>query len=165
MFPEAHIVHQTSKRLRIKIPSQKGNPTFFSAVQDELSRCEVCEGLEVSPLTGSVLVTGEDMETAAIAEYAERCGLFKLQKTEHAAASLPQRAVVPLGSFSTTLRWLTGGEVDLPGLAFLALLMIGLYQIMRGNLTAPPWYTAFWYAFGIFTKSLMEKSGREQVAR
>lgn len=46
---------------------------------------------------------------------------------------------------------------DLPGMAFLTLLGVGIYQLVRGNFAAPPWYTAFWYAMGIFTKSIMEK--------
>jgi hypothetical protein len=51
----------------------------------------------------------------------------------------------------------TGGWLDLPGMAFLLLLGIGIYQIRRGNIGLPPWYTAFWYAFGVYTKSLVEK--------
>jgi hypothetical protein len=26
----------------------------------------------------------------------------------------------------------------------------GIYQIARGNFAAPAWYTAFWYALGLF---------------
>jgi hypothetical protein len=42
----------------------------------------------------------------------------------------------------------------------MGLLGTGIYQIVRGNFGAPPWYTAFWYAFGVFTKSLIDKGGR-----
>ena len=47
----------------------------------------------------------------------------------------------------------TGDEIDIEGLAFLLLLGAGIYQISVGNLTALPWYAAFWYAFNIFLKS------------
>jgi len=45
-------------------------------------------------------------------------------------------------------------------MAILSLLGLGLYQILRGNFRAPPWYTAFWYALGIFTKSLSDKGDK-----
>jgi hypothetical protein len=48
---------------------------------------------------------------------------------------------------------LTGGSHNIGALAFLALAGVGVYQIARGNFTAPAWYTAFWYAMNIFFKS------------
>jgi hypothetical protein len=47
--------------------------------------------------------------------------------------------------------------VDLPGMVFLSALLIGLYELARGNFRPPPWYTAFWYAFGVYSKSLMDR--------
>ncbi|MBI2875417.1 MAG: hypothetical protein HYY20_00890 [Candidatus Tectomicrobia bacterium] len=45
---------------------------------------------------------------------------------------------------------LTGGELDIPILAFLGLSGLGLFQILRGDLAAPAWHVAFWYALGIW---------------
>ena len=43
--------------------------------------------------------------------------------------------------------------MDLGTASFGALLIMGIYQISRGNFMAPAWYTAFWYALNIFLKS------------
>jgi hypothetical protein len=63
----------------------------------------------------------------------------------------------PIGKLSNGLRKFTGGELDLKGMVILGLIGVGLYQIIKGNLRAPPWYTAFWYALGVFTKSFSDK--------
>jgi hypothetical protein len=52
---------------------------------------------------------------------------------------------------------MTGGELDIPSVFFAALLISGIYQIARGNMAAPAWYTAFWYAFGIFSRDMLHK--------
>ena len=65
----------------------------------------------------------------------------------------------PFGSVSRRIRAFTGNAADLSGLAVLALLTVGVYQIARGNFGAPAWYTAFWYALGIFNKSDGGKEG------
>ena len=59
----------------------------------------------------------------------------------------------PFASLSRRIRDFTGSAADLSGLAVLALLTVGVYQIARGNFGAPAWYTAFWYALGIFNRS------------
>jgi hypothetical protein len=35
---------------------------------------------------------------------------------------------------------------------------VAVVEIMRGNFRMPPWYTAFWYAFGLFTKSMLDRT-------
>ena len=44
---------------------------------------------------------------------------------------------------------------------FGVLLALGIYQISRGNFMAPAWYTAFWYAFGVLTKTLIDRDRAE----
>lgn len=53
----------------------------------------------------------------------------------------------------------TGGTMGISEVAFLALFGAGVMQIGRGNFTAIPWYTAFWYALNIFLKSDAQKTG------
>jgi hypothetical protein len=116
------------------------------------------ERLEVNPATGSVLFLGKGVDLNKIAAAAQKEGLFTLQVLEQRPVPLSKRIAAPLGSLSSQVRGMTGGQLDLPGLAFLALLGFGLFQIVRGDLRSPPWYTAFWYAFGFFSKSLVDMS-------
>ncbi len=165
MLPDARLSHATSGRLRIKVPSKKGDGAYFHSLKERLTQCGGVEGLSVNPVTGSVLVlhaAGVD----AIREYAEAQGLFRLSgnsplPVSGAATPLSQRVALNYESFDRRLRSMTGGEIDIPGMAFVVLLGLGIYQIGRGNFAAPAWYTAWWYALNIFLKGLPGGGGRE----
>jgi hypothetical protein len=154
-IPEAHVSHRTSNRLRIKIPSQRGDDSYFASLQESLA--DYADGIETNAVTASVLFRGEGIDQTSIAEQAESDGLFKVQSGALNPPSLPLAVASPIEEFSSQVGRFTRGWVDLPGLAFLLLLGVGLHQIRRGNIGLPPWYTAFWYAFGVYSKSLVEK--------
>jgi len=157
MLPEAHIGNSAPGRLRIRIPAKKGQSSYFSDLLDKLSRDKSFEKLEVNHITGSVLFLGKDVDVVAIAEFAAANNLFRLETGQLYPVPLSSKVASPVGKLSNCLHRFTGGELDLQGMAVLALLGVGLYQIIKGNLRAPPWYTAFWYALGIFTKSFSDK--------
>ncbi len=46
-------------------------------------------------------------------------------------------------AYDKDLKKISGGELDIPSLVFLSLLISGIWQIARGNLGMPAWYTAF----------------------
>ncbi|CAN2042130.1 conserved hypothetical protein [Candidatus Magnetomoraceae bacterium gMMP-15] len=160
MLPEAHISHFTPNRIRIKVPSQRGNSDYFSRLKDNFLP-QNFEKLEVNHVTGSILLTGQKVNIDSISEFAEANNLFKLVKLK-AAQNMPiplsYRVVEPIKNFDKNLLKFTGGEVDFAGIIFLSLLGVGVYQLAAGNFRFPPWYTAFWYALGVFTKLLVDKA-------
>lgn len=158
MLPEAQIGHRTSGRLRIRVPSQRGRVDYFVRLQQILEREKNLGTVQVNPATASVLFCDGRLDVEAIAGYGESHGLFRLDTTEQKPVPLSSRVAEPLGSLSEKIRRLSGGTLDLAGMAFLALLFIGGYQIARGEFRAPPWYTAFWYALGVFTKSIVDRN-------
>jgi hypothetical protein len=159
MLPHAYISHRTTGRLRVKIPSRKGNREYLLSLKERFSGLEGIETLEINPLTGSVLIVhSSDLRT--IAEYAMANNLFLLKGLDSSPAGLQQRVSKAFKSINGQLKTATSGEIDIGGLAFLALLGFGVYQISMGNLTALPWYAAFWYALNIFLKSGQETAAR-----
>jgi hypothetical protein len=161
MDAAAYVVHKMAGRLRIRVPSKKGDSVYFGAVKDALSSLEGVEDVVVSPFTGSILVHGRaSMED--VVERARSMSLFVLQ--EEPAAETATFHDVVAGQFRTLneqVRGFTSARFDLPALAFVCLVGAGIYQIARGNFTAPAWYTAFWYALGIFGKSSSGKGSKE----
>ncbi|MEW6664941.1 MAG: hypothetical protein AB1512_06945 [Thermodesulfobacteriota bacterium] len=155
-IPEAHLVHRGLERIRIRIPSRRGNAAFFSRVRGKFFPFPHVKRLDVNPATGGLLFLGKGIDLHKIAEVAEKEEFFTLQVVEQRPVPLSKRIAAPLGGLSSKVRGMTGGQVDLPGLAFLALLGFGIFQIVRGDLRSPPWYTAFWYAFGVFSKSVVD---------
>jgi hypothetical protein len=148
--PQAYICHKTPQRLRIKITSRRGDSGYFENLQAALTRHRAFDRVEVNRLTGSVLIVDDHLDVDDIAALAESRGLFVLPAPRDSRSPMTIQLVSHLDNLNTTIRRLTTGEMDLAGALLLLLLLSGLYQLFRGNLQMPPWYTTFWYAFGIY---------------
>lgn len=158
MVANAHVSHRTASRLRIKIPSRRNQMGYFSKVKDGLSKRGIFEEIRVNAQTASVLLVGNQIDLEDVAQFARVHDLFDLKPQSHEPASASRNLVQPFESFDRSLQTLTAGKMDVISLVFFALLGSGLYQIARGNISAPPWHTAFWYAFGLFTAHLAKRS-------
>jgi hypothetical protein len=165
MVPEARIVHRIAGRMRVRVSSRRGDPAYFATVEETLRTLKGVENVEADPLTGGILILhAVDPGPGAIVNYAAQKGLFLVKEEEAKKAGgtvLHDVLGAPFGSLSRRVRAFTGNAADLSGLAVLALLTVGVYQIARGNFGAPAWYTAFWYALGIFNKS---DGGKEKTS-
>ena len=164
-LPEAFISHQSADRLRIKVASRKGDAGYFANVVKSLSGLRKFEHLAANPLTGSVLLIGENLDAGEIAAYARERELFQMTTAEPTSLMLMHRMVQPVASIDRSLRTITGGKIDLPSGIFFALLGTGIYQLARGRFIVPPWYTAFWYAFGLVSMYVIEKAAKGGAAR
>ncbi len=118
-------------------------------------------------MTGSLLFVGDGLDLQSVVAFGEENGLFTVDTNSVDSRNNPKhlagKVVKPLQGFQNAMGQLTGGHLDLSGLVFFLLLGTGAYQIARGNFAAPPWYTAFWYAFGVFTKQLMEEEEQDHA--
>ena len=154
MIPDAFITHRMAGRLRLRVPSRKGDLVYFASVRDALSSVKGVDSIEVSPMTGSVLMRmSAPFEAIDAARPADLFNVVEAPQAAEGATGLQTSVSALFGSIDDRIKSVTGKGVDLAGLAFLGLVAAGIYQIARGNFTAPAWYTAFWYAFGVFGKS------------
>jgi len=156
-LPVAVVSHRTGGRLRIKVPSKRRDSAFFTSLAERLSAFEGVRSVEVNPLTGSVLINHES-EAERIIETSMKAGLLSMGGPRAIPTHLHQRLSETFGDMDGALRRASANELDLGGVAFLALIGAGIYQISMGNLAAIPWYTAAWYAFNIFLKSNATKA-------
>lgn|GEM_PF-296715 len=152
----ATVVHHTNARLRVKFPTKKGNEAFFASVAEKFAKCPGVEKVEVNPTTASVLFV-HSITPKQIDRFAVRNGLFRLASWRHARKTLFGDVASTFENWNRNLKQSTGGGVDIPSLIFLSLIVSGIYQVMRGNITMPAWYTAFYYALGIFSKGHVEE--------
>jgi hypothetical protein len=163
-LPGAFICHQSSQRLRIKVASRKGNAGYFEKLQTTLARLRTFDSLEVNPLTGSILIVDSYIDVDEIAEYAQSRRLFDLMGQDNSRSPMTTQLVSHLENLNKNIRRLTTGEMDLAGILLLLLLISGLTELLRGNIRMPPWYTAFWYAFGIYKlASVIKEKSPEEV--
>ena len=132
----------------------------ISLRQGKLSSYSAVEDVEVtpSPEASSCCCNGPTDEPIG---WAQSQGLFAIKEDQKIrVTSFHDSVSGQFAALNDRVREATGESFDLPGLAFLGLVVSGIYQIARGNFTAPAWYTAFWYALGIFGKS-SGSSGKE----
>jgi len=156
MIPEAHVSHRMSCRLRIKIPSKKGDVSYFSTLRDQLSGGPGVEEISVNPQIGSALVF-HTCKTRELIEFAEKNGLFHLKRATRVRRTLFGNVADTFRGYNKNLQKATGGELDIPSLVFLSLIISGVWEIARGNLALPAWYTAFYYALGVFTRAQVDE--------
>ena len=164
-LPGAYICHHSAQRLRIKITSRKGNVAFFEKLQSTLARLQTFDELEVNALTGSVLIIAEHIDVDDIAEFAKDRQLFELAVQNSSNSPMTTQLVSHLENLNFNLRRLTTGEMDLAGILLLFLLISGFTELLRGKIQMPPWYTAFWYAFGIYKLASVVKDKRPEEAK
>ena len=155
--PAAHISHQTSQRLRIKIPSKEGDASYFLSLKNLFSRYKGIERLEVNSVTGSALFV-HTVGQKSILKYAETNNLFRLANANKLSSlrgtTLSTTISETFKSMNNKVKEFTGGDADIPVAAVVSLLGIGIYQIGRGKAMSLSWHVAFWYALNIFLQSL-----------
>jgi hypothetical protein len=134
---------------------KKGDESYFADLSDRLSNCPGVEAVTTNPYTSSVLVV-HDCQAEDIASFARHEGLFSLKRVTGRRTSLLQEVARTFQQYNRSLKKITGGELDISSLIFLSLVVSGVWQIARGNLTMPAWYTAFYYALGVYSGAQVE---------
>lgn len=157
MLPEARIKSRLSNRIRLKIDAKKGDAAYFQRIEQKLPESLPEGRVSASALTGSVVIHGTGLDLDAIGTAADRQGLFSLTAEKTGVLPLARRVALPIGGVNRQIHDLSGGALDLSGAIFLALLASGLWELAIGNFKRPPWYTAFWYAFGLFSKTIIDE--------
>jgi hypothetical protein len=138
--------------MRIKIPSLRKQDAQLEVLRDRLLRCPGVVETTAAAITGTILIIHEGDHDAVLA-YAAQTGILAVETTDDRPLTVHGEIRKVFGHLERRVSSFSGGSLNLGSLAFVALAGFGIYQISRGNLAAPAWYTAFWYAMNIFLKS------------
>ena len=157
VLPLAQIVHSTNHRLRLRIKGRRGDDPYFSDLEAKLGVAFASFKVLASPVTGSIAVSGDRVEERAVCDFGRREALFRVAPAKSEPQTLPLSIIGLLRTANRNMRAATSGRLDLPSSLFVALLLFGIVELIRGNWKTPPWYTAFWYAFGLYSKSLFDQ--------
>ena len=158
--PVAFVSHKTGTRIRLKVPSKKKDRAFFSSLAEKLPAIIGVQSVETNPLTGSLLLLHSSDPDLIIQTFVTG-GLLRFGNSTFERAHLQERISETFEGIDLALKDVSENELDIGGTAFLILLALGGYQIIKGNFIAIPWYAAGWYALNIFLKS----NAREQPAQ
>jgi hypothetical protein len=147
MLPTAQLTHGVPGRLRFRVQSKRGDATYFGDATKRLASCPDIESITCNPLTGSILLA-TTAEARAIAGFAEQQGVFAL--LSGATFSAPElRIKGEIHAVDEALRTISNGTAGLKGATLSGLLILILYQVLKGRILAPA-VTLVWYAFMIW---------------
>jgi hypothetical protein len=134
MIPVAHIEHHLPGRVRLRVPSKRGEAPFFEMVVKELSKHPAIWELVASPLTGSItLEYSEPLQ--AIIDAALDLTLFETgQPKPH----------VKGGESKQSER--LGRDASLAGSVAAGLSGLSAYQAVQGNIAGNA-VESFWLSF------------------
>jgi hypothetical protein len=156
---DAYISHAASGRFRIRIPSKKGDAAFFQSLKDQGGQFPNIHEVTVNPVTGSILIK-HSLDPTVMEQLARTYFPKQAKQIDSPSSNIHRQVTETYHQVDNKIKKFTGGEMDVGALSFGTLLILGIYQISRGNFMAPAWYTAFWYALNIFLKSKpKEKEG------
>ena len=156
--PRALVVYRGPERVRVRIAERRGDTGYYRDVAGKLADALVPLQIDVNAHTASVLITGSTVDVPALAAAAMAQGLFRLENTALRKPILSMNVATPLQSANRTVKQWSGGALDLPGGLFAVLVLFGIFELLRGNWKTPPWYTALWYAFGLYSRALFDEA-------
>jgi hypothetical protein len=135
MVPVAYIEHQLPGRVRLRVPSRRGDVPFFEKVVRDLSKHPAIRELSAAPLTGSITLQHFEPLQPIIAAAADQ-KLFATRRLE------PQGNVcepIPASGLPEGPRFAGGIATGLSGLS--------LFQATQGNVLGSA-AENLWHAFG-----------------
>jgi hypothetical protein len=136
MAPIAIVEHQLPGRVRLRVPSKRGDPEWFRSVIEHLAGDPKVDEASANPETGSILIRHKG-PVDQIEPLAPERGILDLRRIAPRAAPAPRRDEAS----AIDIPWLDAAAIGLTGL--------GVYQLGRGQALGMA-VEHFWSAFGAF---------------
>jgi len=153
-------LHVLDGRVRFGVPSIRERPDAAPVLREKLPRLEGVDSVEVSPITGSVLICFAPDKIQPGLLFAAVVRLLdleeELKRTPTPALTREIRALG--GSLNRVVYDKTGGVLDLHSAVLLALVGLGVRQMVtQGGLALPAGLTLmFWAMNGFFREEESE---------
>lgn len=162
MLPKAELASCVADRLRLRIHSRRGDRSYFNDLRERWRKEFPDTDPVCNAMTGSVMVTGTDVDTDAIAEFGRRQNLFEWKPDVSKGRTWAGEVETVVLSLNRKIQNFSAGTLDLTSGLFAALVVFGIIELLRGRWKSPPWYTAFWYAFGVYSKAVVDQAARRR---
>jgi hypothetical protein len=140
---DAVIVHQLPGRIRLRIPTMRGDAGYFSMLADSLGDVPGVQQVQTNPATASMVVRFAG-DAERVLEQMRELGLDP--KIKERGNEITKRTGIG------HIRLISGRDMNPMFMAGSALALLGLVQTFRGKIVVPS-VTAFWYALEAFRAS------------
>lgn len=158
MLPKAEVPSFIPHRLRLRIPSKRGDLSFLKGLEAHWLKAFPDTKVSCSIASASLLITGAIPDADAVTEFGRRLALFEWEPGKARNRAWTGGVQAAMLSLNRRIQEASQGSLDLVSAIFVALLIMGITELIRGRWKTPPWYTAFWYAFGVYSKAWLDQS-------
>jgi hypothetical protein len=151
MTPVAYVAHALSGRIRLKVPTERGNADYFDRVGRGLAECPGISRIEVNSRTGSLLLLHTE-SIARITTFARDRQLFIVEDDGAPWHTPLNQAAKQWAELDQAITRFSLGALDTRSLVFMILLLTSALQIFRGQILAPA-STLLWYVLELLLNS------------
>jgi hypothetical protein len=146
MIPVAYVEHALAGRIRLKVPSERGNADYFDRVGRDLAEFPGINRIKVSSRTGSLLLLYDEHNEpiSRITAFARDRQLFIVEDCRSPWRSPLEQAAEQWSQLDNAITRFSLGALDTRSLVFMILLIASALQIFRGQILAPA-STLLWY--------------------
>lgn len=162
--PTAKVVHQMNGRIRFRISSVHPDKNqYFDTLTSVLAHNLGYGTIRVNPLTGTVLLKDHALDMDAVAAVGRSENLFRLTPESIESTGSPSLATshvrAQVHRIDRLIRKLTANHLNMSGSVFLVLVIHAIREVVQGNLTAPSWFTALWFASSLYNRDFTGPGG------
>lgn len=148
MTTPAYVIHSVPGRARIRVPLKIGDAGYFAYVHAGLSKLKGVSDVRVNHITGSILLTHNDITLKQIQKYAGDEQLFSVvPPSEHKpTVVVVDRVAAQFGALDQRLRGITGNSVDTRTIMLAGMIAMAIIQIQKRQVMVPA-VSLVWYAY------------------
>ncbi|MGD8785297.1 MAG: hypothetical protein PVG75_12715 [Thioalkalispiraceae bacterium] len=143
---DARLTHNIAGRYRLRIPARRHDLAYFHQLAETFSEHENVISVSTNSTTAGILIEHQNLDLAELNRFAQQQELFQIRQEEPALLPMFENAITKLQSVNKQIKDVSEDYLDLRATAFVLLVVIGVRQLMQGNLFGPA-TTLFWYAF------------------
>lgn len=161
--PVARLEHRSSGRVRVRLARADRSPQKMAQIQERLSQHAHVRSVEVNPVSGSVLVTGDHTGHLRSA-LADVLMVIESLPQEGAREAGVEASVDLVKRADEKLRGMTNGRFSLRALVPALFVSFGIRQLLVEGLTlgAVPWYVLIYYGVDSFLKLYPEYAPKRE---
>jgi len=143
MAPRARIVHRLPGRLRLKVPEKRRDTAWFTEIVGRLEQVSGVEQVEISPLSGSMLIRYDPNEP--LEQRLRQNGLIQIENPAAPSSPVVDTLADVISRSDQALERRTGGKASLRTLLILVLVALAIVQTLRGRILTPA-ISLLWFA-------------------
>jgi hypothetical protein len=149
MQTQAHVVHQTKGRMRLRIPRRRKDLPYFLDLYEDLRQVPDITDVVINPSTASVLLYFPEKSARPVLYSLQRIGLLQNDGGEQSSRPL-------LGRIQGLLTDRQGAATDARTILLTIMIGIAIHQALRGRILAPA-LSALWYAYDLIAARKRER--------